>query len=338
MAVNVNISAYPWLCSTMPKRNQYCSSVNGNIVSDSEGHNAEAFTTEAYGKYGLQSVYYKISENLKRDRIFGEDQLQVIERAFNFMLYTESLPPNVRTYQIQGIWGEDVVTCYVGVTAFKYWSTYGGKDRNTPKVYDDFQPRIGDVVYLPQNNTFYEIRDVKYYQEAFGLQSHTYTLTLRVYKDTKLTIKNDSPTIPLSDPIWYVATKDFPEQYNINDPLKTNDYLKYEALKKSKNVNHMDVLYNPNKDYEILESYADTIAGRFGDYSDQLREIGEKTYQIMQDADGMDEEFDKFKEKVTEDTTKFNKELDDMNMEVDEFELEKVTYTSGDNGLPKPNP
>jgi hypothetical protein len=313
----------------MPKTNDWdCYSSAGNIVTDEEGKQAEAYTTEAYGTFGLQSVYYKVSENLVRDKIYGEDQLQVIERAFNFMMYTEQLPPNVRTYQLQGIWGEDILTVFVGRTAFKYWSTYGGSDRNTPQVYDDFEPRIGDVVYLPQNDTFYEIRDVKYYQEAFGLQSHTYTLTLKVYKDSKLTILNNSPTIPLEDPIWSVATQDFPEQYNINDPLKTNDYLKYEELKKSQNANHMDVLYNPNKDYEKLEEYEKTINGKFNNYSDQLFEIGSGIESLMSGMLGINEEFDKFREntekKVDELSTSANKIGEDIDVVKDNFY--KVTY------------
>lgn len=245
--VDTNIASYPWLCSTMPKVDDWeCYNTDtGNQVTDDEGKQAEAYTTDAYGMYGLQVVYYKVSENLVRDKIYGEDQLQVIQRAFNIVMYCDQLPPNVRTYQLQGIWGEDVITCYVGVTAFKYWSTYGGKDRNTPKVYDDFVPRIGDVVYLPQNETFYEIRDVKYFQEAFGLQSHTYTLTLKVYKDTKLTIDFRNETISdTEDPIYAVATNDFPNQYNTNDPLKKNDILEDDELEKSNNVNHMDVIYH----------------------------------------------------------------------------------------------
>lgn len=241
------ISAYDWLCSTLKNKDDYiCANDDtGNMVSKDEGYLDEGFTTDAYGTYGLQVVYYKVSENLERDKIFGEDQLQVVERAFNIMMYTEQLPPNVRTYHLQGIWGEDILTCYVGVTAFKYWSTYGEKDRNTPQVYDDFIPRIGDIVYLPQNETFYEIRDVKYFKEAFGLMSHTYTLTLRVFKDTKLTIDGENPTLKdKTDPIYSVTTSDFPEQYETNDPLKDNDILSDESLKKSKNVNHMDVLYH----------------------------------------------------------------------------------------------
>jgi hypothetical protein len=335
--VNTNISAYPWLCGTMPKKNDWdCYSSAGNVVTQEEGYNAEAFTTEAYGKYGLQSVYYKISENLVRDKIFGEDQLQVVERAFNFMMYTDNLPPNVRTYQIQGIWGEDTLTVYVGRTAFKYWSTYGGSDRNTPQVYDDFEPRIGDVVFLPliqtlypkDQGSFWEIRDVKYYQEAFGLQPHTYTLTLKVYKDTKLTILNNSPTIPQGDPIWSVATQDFPEQYNINDPLKNNGYLKYEELKKSNNQNHMDVLYNPNKDYDKLEAYAETIDDKFGVYDDEFARIDSGIETLMSGMLGINEEFDEFRENTEKKLNDLNTSATNIeeNVDVIKDNFYKVTY------------
>ena len=47
------------------------------MVTDDEGKQAEAYTTDAYGTFGLQVVYYKVSENLQRDKIYGEDQLQV---------------------------------------------------------------------------------------------------------------------------------------------------------------------------------------------------------------------------------------------------------------------
>lgn len=273
--MNTAISAFPWLCSTTGLKDNYScyNEDNGSIVSKEEGYNAEAFSTEAYGTFGLKLVYYKVSENLKRDKIYGEDQLQVIERAFNTIMYTESIPPNVRTYQLQGIWGEDVVTCYVGINAFKYWSTYGNADRNTPMVYEDFQPRIGDVVYMEANDTFYEIRDVKYYQEAFGLTSHTYTLTLKVYKDTKLTIDKSNPTIPEDDPIYQVATSDFPEQYNTNDVLKKNPILDYDALVASQNVNHMDVIYNPNKGYDKLVELEKNINSQFNADYDKLSEI-----------------------------------------------------------------
>ena len=70
-------------------------------------------------------------------------------------------------------------------------------------------------------------------------------VAFNVYKDTKLTIDFRNETISdKTDPIYDVATSDFPEQYQINDTLKKNDILEDDALTKSKNVNHMDVIYH----------------------------------------------------------------------------------------------
>lgn len=327
---NVNISAYPWLCSTMPKKNTWtCYNDNGNVVSVNEGYNAEAFSTEAYGTFGLNVVYYKISENLRRDKIFGEDPLRKIERAFNIVMYTEQLPPNVRTYQLQGIWGEDVITCYVGITAFKYWSTYGGKTRNTPKVYDDFQPRIGDLIYLAQNDTLYEIRDVKYYTEAFGLQSHTYTLTLKVYKGSKLTIDTMNETLPSSDIIYNYATSALSAQYQMKDVLSNNDILDYNDLRKSKNINHMDVLYNPNKAYDELEEYYEDIENRFTNYDNEFDRIRTTTDDIMNQTDELDDEIHLFNEDLNKDLTELNNESDNIGHELEDIDLDYITYKEG---------
>lgn len=329
---NTAISAYPWLCSTTKNKDSYTcyNDDNGSLVSKDEGYNAEAFTTEAYGNFGAQFVYYKVSENLKRDKILGEDQLQVVERAFNIIGYMDQIPPNVRTYQLQGIWGEDVLTCYVGVTAFKYWSTYGEADRNTPQVYDDFQPRIGDIVYLQANDTFYEIRDVKYYQEAFGLSSHTYTLTLRVYKDTKLTIDNTNPTISAkTDPIYGVATWDFPEQYETNDILKNNPILKYEALVSSKNINHMDVLYNPNKGYAALEEIQNNLDNTLRIDYDVFDEMKETTTMIEEEAHELEKQ-------VMDISAKHDEQIEEIRSGISQLkgdiyglsaDIETITYT-----------
>lgn len=241
---------YPWLCPTTAEYDVGCSnSATGNIVTETESDNVEAMSTDAYGTYGLKLVYYKVSHNLEVDPVYGEDQLQVVDRSFYFIGYTESIPPNVRTYQLQGIMGEDLLQVYVGKTAFKYWSTYGGKDKNSPKVFDDIEPRIGDVVYLPVNDTFYEIRDVKYYNSAFGLASHVYTLTLKVYKDCKFTIDSSNETLSDSnDPIYTVATSSFSSSAQIEDPLKVNDIVK--NISKENNFYHPDSLWDNDEDGE----------------------------------------------------------------------------------------
>ena len=135
---------------------------------------------------------------------------------------------------------------YVANTAFRYFSTYGGEDRNTPEVYDQIIPRIGDIIYIPANKTFYEIRNVNYYTEAFGVTPHTYTLKLKVYKDTKCTISADNPTLKLTesrpyDPIYNVAPSALSAQDQYHDPLQLNDEL--QNLDKSKTVDTFNYVY-----------------------------------------------------------------------------------------------
>lgn len=254
----IDYEKYPWLCPTTGRYEPGCYNKDtGNRVSEGESNNAEAVTTDAYGTYGLKLVYYKISHSTTSvdetgtyDPIYGEDQLQMVERSFYFNGYTEKIPPNVRTYQLQGIWGEDLVQVFVGKTAFKYWSTYGGKDKNTPEVFEDFEPRIGDVVYFPANDTFYEIRDVKYFSEAFGLASHTYTLTLKVYKDCKYTIDTTNETLQdQSDPIYNVATSALNSAIQTEDVLKLNDVVK--NLKEEDDFYQTDVMWEDKNKGEV---------------------------------------------------------------------------------------
>ena len=85
--------------------------------------------------------------------------------------------------------------------------------------------------------------DVKYYGSTFGLSSKVYTLTLRVYKDTKLTISASNPTLYSSDPIYYYSSSALSAQYPINDPLKINNLVSSANLTSSFNVNEFDCLW-----------------------------------------------------------------------------------------------
>ena len=220
---NTDISAYSWLCNTMKSITAPLSE-GGNIVCDNEKDTVDSAINDAYDLFGLKCVYYRVTEDLKRDKLYGEDQLRYILRSWYFNGYIQSLPPNVRIYQLQGIWGDDTVKMFASIDAFNYFSTYGGVDKNTPEVYAPQPPSIGDIIYIPANNYFYEIRDVKYYEEAFGLKPHTYTFTLKMYKDNKYTISADSPTLSnRNDPIYRVAPSALSAQFNYEDPLAIND-------------------------------------------------------------------------------------------------------------------
>lgn len=244
----VDYKKFPWLCPTI-KEYEMCSSGDNFAVNDKNV--ASETTIEALDLYGISCVYYYVTHDITHDVHFGEDQLEWIARAFNFRGYVKQLPSNIRTYKLEGIWGEDLVEMYVANTSFRYFSTYGGIDRNTPEVYDQIVPRIGDVIYIPANKTFYEIRDVKYYTESFGLTSHSYTLTLKVYKDCKYTISASNPTLqPVSgvyDPIYNVAASALINQDQYHDILSLNSQL--QTLEKSNTVDMFNYAYDENSTF-----------------------------------------------------------------------------------------
>lgn len=226
----VDYEKFPWLCPTVRYYDTECDTTYGQNRSNNETGLVDGETIESLDLYGIHCVYYCKTHNIAYDVVYGEDQLEWISRAFNFRGYVKQMPTNVRTYKLEGIWGEDLVEMFVSNTSFRYFSTYGGYDRNTPEVYDQIIPRIEDIVYIPANKTFYEIRNVNYYNEAFGLKSHSYTLTLRVYKDIKCTVSATNPTLAItdtrnSDPIYQVASSALLAQDQYHDPLQLNDEL-----------------------------------------------------------------------------------------------------------------
>ena len=85
----------------------------------------------------------------------------------------------------------------------------------------ELPPRVGDIVYLPNNDTLYEIVDTKLWEEAFGLRSRYTLITLRVYKDTKRTVMKHE-TIPDDD----VIRQHSPSELEAYEP--TTDVLKID--------------------------------------------------------------------------------------------------------------
>lgn len=220
-----------WYCP--PHSNDgYGSSGNELCQEDTENPNTDSITDEELGAYTLKMRYYPVTFNTSYDKVLGEDQLQYIERRFNFKGYTNTIPsyfPN--KYQIQGIMGEDTIQVNVGKNSFQYFSTYGwtenDKEVNTPEVYEGMIPRIGDVIYLEANDTFYEVFDVNYYNQAFNQRVHSFTLTLRYYTDNKYTISAEAPMFSgdTSDPIYKVAQSYVRNQEPFTDYLKMNDQI-----------------------------------------------------------------------------------------------------------------
>ena len=76
-----DISIYPWLCSST----KALEDDKDNIVCDNEEGTVDELTDGAYGLFGIKCSYYKVSENLLRDKLYGEDPLRIIERSWYFM-------------------------------------------------------------------------------------------------------------------------------------------------------------------------------------------------------------------------------------------------------------
>ena len=87
---------------------------------------------------------------------------------------------------------------------------------------------------------------MNYYNEAFGLKSHSYTITLKVYQDTKCTVSATNPTLAITDnrifdPIYQVASSALSAQDQYHDPLQLNDEL--QNLNKMTTVDMFNYVY-----------------------------------------------------------------------------------------------
>ena len=190
---------------------------------------------------------------------------------------------------------------FASIDAFNYYSTYGGVDKNTPEVYEEQPPSIGDIIYIPANDYFYRIVDVKYYEQAFGLKPHTYTFTLKVYKDNKYTISATSPTLSNpADPIYQVAPDALPNQYEIKDVLATNDMVNNSAMPNPDPYNNINVMYDPDAHsrnqtkhlHEEIAKAAKELADEFASINTDIGVTEQETNEYIGKVDAYKEEND----------------------------------------------
>lgn len=139
-------------------------------------------TSEAYNKFGFTVEYYIKKISTKRDRIFGEDALENIVRRFKLSVYTDNVPQMQKMYQLQGMYYQDIVHVQCTVQHFKEASVRSYLDNSI--AYDEYYPRVGDLMYFPWNKTFYEIINVKNFTEGSTFLSTpiTFEFILKVWK------------------------------------------------------------------------------------------------------------------------------------------------------------
>lgn len=138
-------------------------------------------TSEAYGNFGLEVLYYVKNIDTKIDRLYGEDPLENIERRFKLQMYTDSIPTMQKQYDLQGMIYNEIITCQCTVQHFYEASQLSYPDLED--IYEAIEPRIGDIVYMQYSDTYYEVINVKPFGEnsTFLSTPITYTFSLRIW-------------------------------------------------------------------------------------------------------------------------------------------------------------
>lgn len=143
-----------------------------------------SLTSEAYNKFGFAVEYYIKQVSTKRDKLYGEDRLENIVRRFVLNVYTDNVPQQERQYTLQGMDYKDIVQLNCTIQHFREASTRSFVTGNVE--YDEYYPKIGDLMYFSWNKTFYEIVHVKTFAEgsAFLSTPITFQFIVKVWKPT----------------------------------------------------------------------------------------------------------------------------------------------------------
>lgn len=139
-------------------------------------------TSEAYNKFGFAVEYYIKQISTKRDQLQSEDQLENIVRRFKVNVYTDTVPQMERHYELQGMHYTDIIHLHCSIQSFKEASTLSYLT-NKPE-YEEYYPKVGDLMYFPWNKTFYELVNVKTFSEGstFLTSPMTFEFILRQWK------------------------------------------------------------------------------------------------------------------------------------------------------------
>lgn len=141
-----------------------------------------SLTSEAYNKFGFTVEYYVKQISTKRDKVYGEDALENIVRRFKLSVYTDNVPQMEKHYMIQGMTYTDIVHLQCSIQHFKEASV---RTFITNEIaYEEYYPKIGDLMYFPWNKTFYEIINVKTFSDgsSFLTTPITFEFIVKVWK------------------------------------------------------------------------------------------------------------------------------------------------------------
>ena len=141
-------------------------------------------TSEAYNMYGFEVQYFIKKQSTQKDPLYGEDTLENFERRFRLKVYAENVPQLQRSYQLQGMLYTEIVTLQATIEHFREASQYDWVTGDPD--WDEYYPKIGDVMYFPWCDLYYEVLNVKEFADGTGFMSVpiTFTFELRVWRNS----------------------------------------------------------------------------------------------------------------------------------------------------------
>lgn len=152
--------------------------------------------SQMYKQYGVKGKYYTTTYSTTNERVFGEANNRTVTSAYNVSLYYE-LPPEARKYSKFGLENMDNFIMYLSKMDFQ-------------SIIPNYRPQSGDLIYIPYNDTAYEITFCNDTEEQFLNTQHSWRLYVRVYQDNRIRLTAATSATPLS------AVVDQPDVMNQN--------------------------------------------------------------------------------------------------------------------------
>ena len=239
----------------------------GNDCYKSEAALISELTSEAYGNFGFEVQYYVKKVDVHADRLFGEDPLENVERRFKLQMYTDSIPTMQKSYELQGMIYNEIITCQCTIQHF-----YDASQLSYPEledIYEPIEPRIGDIVYIEYSDTYYEVINVKPFGDGSTFLSTpiTYTFSLRIWHNNHEDI--DAPNLNPDKMDEFKHYAELAETFNIDTKSDTvehtsivdakSDILSTNNIVKQNNDEHEN--FKPNNNSKLVPEQDKIIKG-----------------------------------------------------------------------------
>ena len=260
-------------------------------------------------------------------------------------VYTDNIPNLQRQFSLQGMIYNEIVEVQCTIQHFAEASRYDWKTEN-PTAYDSIVPKIGDLMYFKYSDLYYEVLNVKDFDEGTTFLSTpiTYKFSLRVWRNSHENVDelnvNDDNMVHLRSYVELGETFNVEHDMGENnkhinveehqdyspketskvkasgDILNINDTTNWQTLRNSDNADAMDVLYDPNKKFEPFEQVQKDINELNNDYIDSMNDMGNRADEMTNELDELNNEINRIKKSADDHIETLNKEAKDISDDI----------------------